>query len=184
MVSILDSFEDKFQRVLQHFTDDLKTVKTGRAKPSLVEDVKIEAYSSKMTLKELASISAPEPHQLLISPWDKNLVETIAKGINSAGANLNAVIDGDIVRIKIPPLTEETREELVKLVGQKLESAKVMLRQIRNELKREIEEQEGKPGIGEDDIKRELDEMQEKIDKVEEQLESLAKGKENELRKI
>lgn len=184
MVSIFDSFQPKFEKVVQHLTDDLKTVKTGRAKPSLVEDIVIEAYSTKMKLKELASITAPEPHQIILSPWDKTLVEAIAKAINTTQLNLNAIVDGDVVRINIPPLTEETRNELAKLVGQKVESAKVMLRQVRIEAKKAIEEQKDEGGIGEDEIRRQLENLQSKIEEYEERLKKLGEAKEEELKSI
>ncbi len=168
-------------KVIQHLSDDLKTVKTGRAKPSLIEDIKAEVYSTQMTLKELASITAPDPHQLIINPWDKNLLEAISKAVNSSGLNLNAIVDGEIIRINIPPLTGETREELVKLVRQKVESAKIMLRQVRAEAKRKIEEQKEQGGISEDAIRRQLEELQKTIDDYEEKLDNLGKSKEEEL---
>jgi len=174
--------QERFQQVLSHFTNDLKGVKTGRAKPALVEDVWVEAYGTKMHLKELASITAPDPHQIIISPWDKSLLETIAKGVNTANLNLNAVVDGEIIRISIPALTAETREQLVKLIHQKLESAKIMLRQIRQEAKKTIEEQKDKGGVSEDSIHLDLENLQKMVDEYEEKLEALAASKEEELR--
>jgi ribosome recycling factor len=173
--------KQRFEQVFSHLSNDLKTVKTGRAKPSLVEDILIEAYGTRMHLKELASLSAPDPHQIIISPWDKSLLEAISRGVNAANLNLNAIVDGELIRINIPPLTAETREQLVKLVRQKLESAKVMLRQVRAEAKREIEGQKEKGGVSEDTIHLDLENLQKMVEEYEEKLESLAKNKEEEL---
>jgi ribosome recycling factor len=182
MASILDSLTPKFQKVTEHLTQDLKGVKTGRAKPSLVEDISIEAYSTRMKVKELAAISAPDPRQIVITPWDRGLLEAISKGINSAGVNLNAIVDSDIIRINIAPLTTETRDQLVKLVWNKVESAKIMLRQVRAEIKKEVENQKDSGGISEDQIKRELETLQEKVQKTELELVDMGKAKEVELR--
>jgi len=181
MNSLLTEFQSQAQEVKQLADQDLKSVKTGRAKPSLVEDVEVLAYNSKMTLKELASITAPDPQQIIISPWDKSVLEDIEKSLASSSLHLNPVVDGDIVRIKIPPLTQETREELVKLVTQKLESAKAMLRQARSEAKTKIEAQEGESGVSEDDIHQQLNQLQEITDTTMNELEELGKGKESEL---
>ncbi|PIS09334.1 ribosome recycling factor [Candidatus Beckwithbacteria bacterium CG10_big_fil_rev_8_21_14_0_10_34_10] len=176
--------ETQFRDLIKLLEDDLKGVKTGRAKPSLIEDLQVEAYQSKMALKELASISAPDPHSLIISPWDKTILESIAKGIAKAGINLNPIIDNELIRIQIPSLSEETRKDLVKLVNQKLESCRKMLRQIRNELKREIEGLKGEANISEDDLKIWLDELQKMIDETLDKIEDLGEVKEKELMTI
>ena len=182
---MIDSiYTAKLDKVLQHLTDDLKSVKTGRAKPSLVENISVEAYESQMTLKELASISAPDARQIVISPWDKTITKEIAKAINSTDLNLNAVVDSDLVRINIPQLTTETREELVKLVKQKVESVKIMIRQVRAEAKKEIEGQKDRGGVSEDEIKRQIEELQKTIDEHEELVEDFGKTKEKELMTI
>jgi len=178
------SFSQKLDKVISHLSDDLNSVKTGRAKPSLVEEVKAEVYGSRMALKELASISAPDPHQIVVSAWDKSLIEAIAKAINSADLNLNGVVDGDIVRINIPPLTGETRQQLIKLVKQKIESAKVMARQVRASAKKEIEAQKDDGGVSEDEIHNQLSELQKSVDDCEKKMDEIGKGKEEELGKI
>jgi len=146
--------------------------------------VKAEVYGSQMALKELASISAPDLHQIVISPWDKSLIEAIAKAISSADLNLNGVVDGDIVRINIPSLTGETRQQLIKLVKKKIESAKVMVRQVRAEAKKEIEAQKDDGGVSEDEIHNQLSELQKSVDDCEKKLDEMGKVKEEELGKI
>lgn len=181
MDPLLEEFRKQSGQILEMVQHDLRGIKTGRAKPALVEDVKIPAYNTTMLLKELASISVPNLQQITVSPWDKSLLEPIEKGLASAGLNINPIIDGEIVRIKIPPLTQETRAELVKLVNQKIESARAMLRQIRGESKSKIDEKKGKAGVSEDDVHRDLEEMQSITDEVMKKLDELAESKETEL---
>lgn len=184
MKDALKQAKEQMAEALQLVKQDLKTIKTGRAKPSLVEDLKVKVYQSSMSLKELASISVADPHTLVVSPWDKSILEEIERAISTADLNLHPQPEADLIRIKIPQLTEETRKDLVKLVHQKLESGRRLLRQIRNEAKNEIEEQEGQPGVSEDDIKKWLDDLQELIDQFNERLEALGEEKETELMKI
>lgn len=181
---ILDKAKKQTEKLIELVDDDLKGIKTGRAKPSLIEDIRVEAYKTRMSLKELASISAPDPRSLIISPWDKTILEAIEKAISSSGLNLHPIIDNDLVRIQIPALTEETRKDLVKLVKQKLESGRRLLRQLRNEVKKEIEDLKGKPDVSEDDIKRWLDDLQKLIDETTSRIEELGKAKEKELMTI
>ena len=135
-------------------------------------------------LRELAAITAPDSHSLVVSPWDKTILEKIERAVNTSDLNLHALVDNELIRINIPPLTEENRRELVKLVGQKLESGRKLIRQARVELKKQIEELRGKPGVSEDDIKKWLDELQKLIDETTEKIEELGKTKEQELMKI
>ena len=182
---MFDKMISHMQKVLLLVEDDLKLIKTGRAKPSLVEHVKVEAYEGQvMPLIELASITAPDPHTLLISPWDKTIVDKIYKTLSVGEQSLNPVVDGDLIRISVPPLTQERREELVKLVKQRLEAGRQMLRQLRNDTKKDIDAMEGEPGVSEDDVKRYLDDMQKKFDEFLVKLEDLGKTKEKELMEL
>ena len=115
-----------YEQVLALVADDLKGIQTGRAKPSLVEDVMVEAYGSKMPLKELASITAPDPHLIVVQPWDKGVVEAIEKALSSGQTQFNPAVDGQVIRIQIAQLTGEKREELIKQVTQRIESGKQM----------------------------------------------------------
>lgn len=178
---ILANLKNRLEQAVEVVKKDLSSVRTGRAKPSLVEDVKVEAYGTLMTIKELATISAPDTSLIVISPWDKGMVSAISAGIQKSGLNIQPIVDGDTVKISIPALTQERREELVKLVHQKLEAAKVMVRQIRTEIKEEIEAQEGEAGISEDSIKMWLTSMQKAIDEYMMRIDQLGKDKEQEL---
>ena len=177
---ILTNLTTRLDQTIEVVKKDLGTVRTGRAKPSLVEDVKVEAYGTIMTIKELATISAPDTTLIVIAPWDKGLVAAISSGIQKSGLNIQPIVDGDTIKISIPSLTQERREELVKLVHQKLESAKVMIRQVRGEIKEEIEAQKGEAGISEDSISSWLAQMQTTVDKYMSKIDELGveKGKE------
>ena len=178
---ILTNLKNRLELAIDVVKKDLSTVRTGRAKPSLVEDVKVEAYGTYMAIKELATISAPDTSLIVIAPWDKGMVAAISAGIQKSGLNIQPIVDGDTVKISIPALTQERRQELVKLVHQKLEAAKVMIRQIRTEIKEEIEAQEGEAGVSEDSIKMWLESMQKSVDQYTLKIEELGKDKEKEL---
>lgn len=177
----MEKLKTRLESAVEVVKKDLSSVRTGRAKPSLVEDVRVEAYGTLMAIKELATISAPDTSLIVISPWDKGMVAAISSGIQQSGLNIQPIVDGDTVKISIPALTQERRQELVKLVHQKLEAARVMIRQIRTEIKEEIEAQEGEAGISEDRIKLWLTSMQKSIDQHMIRIDELGKDKEQEL---
>lgn len=182
---MFDELKRKMDQVIALVKDDLNQIKAGRAKPSLVENIKIEAYEGQhMPLIELASITAPDPHQLLISPWDKTIIKAIESSLRTSEHNLNPTVDGEVIRIAIPPLTGERREELVKLVNQRIESGKQMMRTIRNDQKKAIDDMEGEPNVSEDDIKKFLEDMQTIADDYHTKLDDLGHNKETELREI
>lgn len=183
--NMFDDMKQKMQGVVDLMKQDLNGVKTGRAKPSMIEQIKVEAYAGTwMPLLELSSINAPDPHMLLVQPWDHSVTAKIEKALATAEIPLNPVVDGNVIRITIPPLTEETRKEMVKLVKQKIESGKEMLRGIRNDVKREIDNQKDDAGVSEDDIKSWLEEMQKINDNFMKTLEDLGDAKEKELMEI
>jgi len=181
---MFDDMKKKMDAVIGFVVNDSKQIKTGRAKPSLVEDVMVEAYGSMMHLKELASISSPDTHLLTISPWDKSVLSSIEKALAKGTLGVNPVVDGEMIRIALPALTQERREEMVKLVQQNIESGKQMLRGVTNDTKKLIEDQKGSAGVSEDDIKRQLEEMQKLFDAWNEKLEMVGADKEKELLQI
>jgi len=184
MIDFKIETEQKLAQVLELIKTDLSSIKTGRAKPALVEHLKVEAYPGTiLELRELASISAPDTNQLLIKPWDQNILGAIEKAVAKSDLG-NPIVDNDLIRIKIPALTGERREELVKLVHQKLESGRVLTRQVRTEIKEKIEAQKGQAGVSEDDIHCWLEDLQKLINDHIKQLEELGKVKEAELRQI
>jgi len=177
----LSRFTKDAQRVIEIVAHDMVTVKTGRAKPSLVEGVMVEAYGTRMKLMEIAHITAPDTTLIVIKPWDKGNLPAIEKAILSAGLNLQPVVDGEQIRISIPSLTQERREEMVRLVKQKLETGKQMLRDVRIKHKKYADEQKGKPGVSEDDIADNLEQLQKEMDIFTTKLDTMAAEKEVEL---
>ena len=148
-----DNFTQKANKSLEHFEQELKKLRTGRAHAQLLDDVKVAAYGTTLGVQELAIISVPDANLLVIKPYDKNQLETIEKAIATSHLNISPIVGGDTIKIVIPQLTEERRQEMVKLLNQKLEQARVILRGIRTDAKKEIEAQARKVGISEDDIK-------------------------------
>lgn len=176
-----NEFTTRLDKAIDHIKSDIASLRTGRASVQLLDSVRVEAYSTSMKINEVANISTPDSSLLVVTPWDKSLIEAVQKGIAAAGLNLNPVVDGDLIRISIPPLTEERRKEMVKSLGQKVEQGKVMLRNIRNDEKKEVENLEGSEGMSEDDIKFLLEEMEKIFHQKLDLLEKISQDKEKEL---
>lgn len=174
----------KMQDAIGHLKGELAQIRTGRAVPTLISDILVDAYNSKMMVKELAQITAPEPSMLLISPWDKSIITNIVGGISKANIGLNPVVDGDIIRIVIPPLTAERREEFIKQMHQILEKYHVQIRQVRHEAREEIKNRKESSDIGEDEEVRLNEQLQKLHDEFIESIEVLGKAKEEELRQV
>lgn len=183
--SFLNRGRQKMDEVVRLVQSDLVNIQTGRAKPAMVEDLPVEAYEgTTLTVKEVASITAPDPQTLMIKPWDMGLLEKIAKSIQQSDLQVNPVVDNEVIRIKVPSLNQERREELVKAVKQKIEGGKTMLRQVRIEVKKDIDNQKNEAGISEDDISRQHDKLQALIDEFNGKMDELEKKKSQELMAI
>lgn len=175
--------KEKFQKVLDVLKDDMATIRTGRATPALVENIVVSAYngSAKLKVMELATINAIDNQTLVLTPYDASVTQDLQKGIEAAAAGLVPVVDGTILRIKIPPLSTERRQELIKAMKHKLENGKVMVRQVRHEMIEDMKKDyEGR----EDDIKRLEKEIQRLVDETSETIEEWGRQKENELLQI
>jgi len=177
----LSDFQSKAEKTLAHVRQDIGQLRTGRSSTSMLDSVIVEAYGTKMKLNELASLSAPDPGLLIVSPWDKSLLPSIEKAIASANLNLNPVVDGDIIRIVVAPLTEERRQEYVKQLHQKIETGRVMMRNIRADIRKDIEALKGEAGVSEDDIESDMESLDEEFKRVNLQLDQMAEVKEKEL---
>jgi ribosome recycling factor len=177
-------FDDKAKKTLAHIAQDLSMIRTGRASVQMLDGVTVEAYGTIMKLNEVANVESPTPQQLTISPWDKSLIAAVEKAIMSGGLNLNPVVSSDHLFINIPPLTQERRLEMVKLLGQKLEAGKVMVRTLRADTKKDIEKQKGEGGVSEDDITAQVKQLEDKTKKLLEDIDLMGKAKEKELMTI
>lgn len=178
------SVTEKLEKALEHVRRDIATLRTGRASTQMLDPVSIEAYGARMRINEVASVQAPDPSLLVVSPWDKSLLSAIEKGIASADLNLNPVVDGDIIRIAVAPLTEETRKEMVKTLAKKIEAGRVMIRTIRTDAKKEIESQDGASDISEDDISQEVEQLDKTIKEYNTRLDEIFTAKEKDLMTI
>ncbi len=182
MDPILQEPNQKIEQALEHFKGELSGIRAGRANPSLIENIPVDAYGSKMKLMEVGTIAAPQPTLLTIQVWDISLIEAVIKAIQEANLGLNPGNDGQTIRLVLPALTEERRQEFVKLTHLKLENARVEIRQIRQDI-RQVWEKE-KDTIGEDELFRREKLLQELIDKKIAEIEDMAKVKEEELMEI
>lgn len=184
MDPILNDPNKKIEAALEHFKGELAGIRAGRANPALVENISVEAYGSKMKLMEVGTISAPQPTLLTIQVWDAGLTENVIKAIQEANLGLNPASDGQLVRLPLPPLTEERREEFVKLVHQKIENARVEIRQIRQDFRNVWMKNKDSGEFGEDEFFRREKLLQESVDKSIVQVEETGKAKEQELMEI
>jgi ribosome recycling factor len=170
-----------FDGVLDFYKNDIASIRTGRANVSLVEDIVVEAYNDKMRIKELATITTPEPRTITIQPWDKSVVEAISGAIRKSEIGLNPVVNGQIIQLNIPSLTEERRKEFIKLLKQKTEVARVKIRHIREEIWDKVQGMERNHEIREDDKFKAREDLQKLTDDYNKKIEDLEKKKEQEL---
>jgi len=184
MADVLKETEKKMNGAIEHLKHELKGLRTGRANPAVVEGVTIEVYGSKMRLQDLASISAPEPRQLLISPYDAKNVHAVAKGIEAANLNLQPIVDGNVVRIKIPEMDQKVRQEMSKQAKKKAEDAKVGIRNARRDGNEDVRKQKANGEIPEDVMKKNEKKIQEMTDKYCALADKCAEDKEKEIMTI
>ncbi|MBI4039759.1 ribosome recycling factor [Candidatus Daviesbacteria bacterium] len=184
MDPVLNTANQKIQSALEHLQTELSSIRAGRANPSLVENIPIKAYGDQMKLIELGTIAAPQPNLLTIQVWDVSAVQDVVKGIQEANLGLSPSYEGQTIRLPIPPLTEERREEYIKLVHQKMEDARVEIRQIRQDTRQSWERQKEFGEIGDDEFFRREKLLQVDIDRVMAEIEDMGKQKELELREL
>jgi ribosome recycling factor len=180
---MLDS-EDRMDKSLQVFREELSKIRTGKASTGLIEKIEINLYGTNMPLNQAANLLAPEARLLMIQPYDKNAIPAIEKAILQSDLGLNPVNDGTVVRIAIPPLTEERRKELVKVVHQKAEEARTAVRQIRRDANEHIKQLKEDGEIPEDNMYRRLDEVQKLTDGHVEKIDEAMEEKEAEVMEI
>lgn len=186
MDQIVSTTRDKMQKAFEVLRQDFVTVRTGKAAPSLVENIMIPAYGGSAHLKvlELATIHAQDPQTLVIAPFDKTVIHEIEHGIRDSGVGLSPIVDGEIVRISLPPLTEERRLEFVKMIHQKAENGRIMIRQIRHEANEDVKKQGAAKTISEDEVERLEKEIQKATDEFIKKIDNAREEKEKELMTI
>ncbi|MGC9469033.1 MAG: ribosome recycling factor [Anaerolineae bacterium] len=181
---LLQETESRMAKTVEALEMDLRSVRTGRASPALLERVMVDYYGTSTPLNQLAVISAPEPNLLVVRPYDPSSLNDIERAIMQADLGLNPGNDGRLIRVPIPRLTEERRREMVKLVNRRVEEAKVALRNIRRDALEEMREYESESLISEDDLKRGQDQLQELTDKHVERVDEVGSRKEEDIMQI
>lgn len=179
---LLTEAEHKMEQATDHVASEFSTVRTGRANPQLLQRITVEYYGSPTPLQQLASISVPEPRLLVVQPFDKSTVNDIDRALQTSELNLNPTSDGNVIRISFPPLTEERRKDLIKVVRNMAEEGRVAVRNIRRHSKTEMEGMHGE--ISDDDIRRGEDELQKLTDRFVDNIDRLLGHKEEELLEV
>ncbi len=184
MDPVLTAAQNKIELTINHLQQELGAIRAGRANPSLIENVLIPVYGTHMKLVELGTIGAPQNTLLTIQVWDPSILKDVQKGIMEANLGLTPSIEGQIIRLPLPPLTEERRQEFIKLSAQKGEIAKVSVRQVRSDQRAEWEKAETAGDIGEDELDRREKFLQILIDQSMARVDEMVKAKEEVLREI
>ena len=180
----LAKFRDRMDKAVLALKDEYGGLRTGRASTSLLEPVHVEAYGSSMPLNQVGAINVPEPRLITVSIWDKALVIAADKAIRNAGLGLNPIVDGQILRVPIPPLTEERRKDMVKLAGKYAEQQKVAVRNVRRDAMEELKKLEKDGVISQDDHKKMGDEIQTFTDQAVKRIDETLKTKEQEIMQV
>ncbi|HUE77632.1 MAG TPA: ribosome recycling factor [Longimicrobiales bacterium] len=159
-------------------------VRTGKATPALLDMVRVDAYGSKMPLNQVATVNTPEPRLIVVQPWDKGLIGEIERGIQASSLGLNPANDGNVIRVPIPPLSEERRKDMVRLLHKMAEEGRISVRHARQEANKEIKQLEQDHEISEDEARRQLDEVQKITDEYIAKIDELMKAKEGEVMEV
>ena len=177
----IDKVKPEFEKSFKFLEGELAKIRTSRASPSLVEDIEVSAFGSKFSLKQLGAISTPSTNQIVIQPWDASYMEPIEKAIQQSGLGMSCSVDKDVIRLNLPMLTEEYRLSLGKILNEKAETAKQVMRRQREDTWNKIQTAQKDKLISEDDKFRGKDELQKVVDDYQEKIKALVEKKKNEL---
>ena len=184
MDKVIKQTEEKMKKTLSALEEEFNTLRTGRASPALFDKVRVEYYGNPTPLNQVATISAPEARLVVIQPWDKSIIGEIEKAIQKSELSVNPSNDGKVIRINIPPLTEERRKEFVKIAKNMAEQSRVSLRNVRREANDELKKPQKDGDISEDELKRAEDDVQKLTDKYVEEINDKLEAKEQEILEI
>jgi len=183
-MSIIDQTKEKMLTALDHLKHELKGIRTGHANPAILDGAVVEAYDTQMKIRDIASVTTPEPRQLLITPFDPNNSGPIGKAIEKANLGFMPIVEGNVVRINIPTMDEALRKEMIKLCNKRREDAKVSIRNVRRDSNEIARKQKSDGDIGEDEMKKYEKEIQDLTDKFCKEAVDLAANKEKEISTI
>lgn len=181
---IIDKITPALDEAVSRYQNQLSQIRTGRASAGLLENLPVDYYGTKTPLKQLASITVPESRLIVVQPWDRGGLQAVETAIRSSDLGLNPVNDGQVIRVSIPPLTEERRKELVKFLNQKTEEARINVRNLREEAWKKIQSFEKSGAISEDDKFRGKDDLQKLVNEHNEKIENIREKKEKEIMTI
>ncbi|MFA5126458.1 MAG: ribosome recycling factor [Patescibacteria group bacterium] len=184
MHPLVQKNKEQYEKTLEFLKSDLGSLRTGRVAPSVVEKIKVESYGTVSELLQLAAIHTPEPQTIAIKPWDKNIVKDIERAIQSSDLNVNPVVDGDLIRLNFPPLTEERRKDLVKILHKKLEDSRVTLRSQREKNREDIIALEKAKEISEDEKFQALKDLDVMTKEYNDKIKVIGDQKEQEIMKV
>ena len=176
--------DNKMQKTVQVLKREMETIRSGRATSALVDQITVEAYGTNTPLSQLASISVPEARLLLIQPWDRSIVGNVQKAIQKSDLGLNPMSDGEVLRLVIPPPTEERRKELVKVVHKRVEDAKIAVRNVRRDALEELRKLEKDKKVSRDENVRATDKLQKLTDRFIAEVSKVGAGKESEIMEV
>lgn len=183
-MNIIDTHKPEFVKIIDHLKTELSSIRTGRAHPSLVENILVDAYGVKTPIRGLATVTVSDPKTLIIEPWDKSIIKEIEKAIQLANIGINPVNEGIKIRLSMPPMTEENRKEMIKILGQKLEQARISVRNTRDKIKEKIVEAESEGEITEDDKYRLQEDLDKLVKEKNDEIKAIGEKKEQELMTI
>lgn len=171
----------QFDKVVERLHNELSSVRTGRANPSLLSTVMVESYGARVPLQQVASVNVSDAKTLAISPWDKSQLQAVEKGIMEANLGLTPNNDGNVIRINLPPMSEDRRKEMVKLVGQIAEQARIGIRQVREEILKAVKREESDGKVTKDDVANAQKDIQKVVDDYNKQIKDITEDKEKEI---
>jgi ribosome recycling factor len=180
----INEHEELFDKAIEHLKSEITGLRTGRATPALVEDITVDAYGVKQAMKAVASISVLDAKTLTIDPWDKSLIMAIETAVNNSNIGINPVNDGKLIRLPLPELTKERREELIKVLHTKLENSRIAIRKTREDVRNQIDKLEKDKEIGEDEKFKMQEELDKSVKEYNEKIKQIGDDKEKEVTTI
>jgi ribosome recycling factor len=181
---LLEDAERRMHKAIEALKQDLNSIRAGRASTALLDRITVEYYGTPTPINQVASVTAPDPRLLVIQPWDKKLLVDIEKAIQKSDLGINPNNDGQMIRLVIPPMSEERRRDLVKALHKKLDEHKVAVRNIRRDVQDKLRDREKKKEVSEDELKRSQERLQKLTDKSVEEMDKVGKSKELEILEV
>ena len=183
-MTLIDQNKEHFQKSIEFLKTDIATLRTGRATPALVEDIMVEAYGTKQALKAVASISVADAKTLNVDPWDKTLLQDVENAIRNSDIGINPVNDGNLIRLPLPELTTDRRQELIKVLHKKLEESRIAIRKIREDVRSQIDKAEKAKDISEDEKFSLQDDLEKLVKEFNDEVKKIGEEKEQEILKV